>query len=114
MARKALSSLLSQKARDNEIVMLDEFRFPALKTKEGAALCARFQRADIMTSTAKRRILVAIPNGEEIMTRVFRNIPYAAAVASRNLNILDVARYTYLLFSQKSLENFLTHRHGLV
>ena len=112
MARTALSSLLSQKARDNEIIVLNEFRFPVLKTKEGAALFARFQRADIMKSTAKRRVLVAVPDGEEIMTRMFRNIPYAAAAASRDLTIGDAARFSYLLFSQKSLDNFVTHRYG--
>lgn len=114
MARKALYSVLSQKARDNEIIIIDEFRFPAIKTKEGAALFARFQRADVMTSSmAKRGVLVAVSNGEETITRVFRNIPYATAVAGRDLTILDAARYTYLMFSQKSLDNFLTHRHGL-
>lgn len=113
MARRALYSLLSQKARDKEIIVLDEFRFPAIKTKEGAALLKRFANADITAfSTAKRNVLVAIPDGEGIMTRAFRNIPRAMALASRDLSVLDAARYTYLMFSQKSLENFLTHRHG--
>lgn len=113
MAQKALYSLLSQKARDKEIIVLDEFRFPAIKTKEGAALLKRFANADIAAfSTAKRNVLVAIPDGEGIMIRVFRNIPHTAAVASRDLSILDAARYTHLMFSQKSLDNFLTHRHA--
>lgn len=111
MARKALYSLLSQKARDKEIVMLDEFHFPAIKTKEGVALLKRLAYAGGMApSGAKRYALVAIPDGEGIMIRAFRNIPYAAAVASRDLGVLDAARYTYLVFSQKSLENFLAHR----
>lgn len=116
MARKALYSLLSQKARDKEIIMLDEFRFPAIKTREGAALFQRFQRADVTPRRggAKCGVLVAVPDGEGTMTRVFRNIPYAAAVAGRDLTILDAARYSYLMFSQKSLDNFLTHRYGLV
>lgn len=113
MALKALSSLLSQKARDNEIVILDAFQFPAVKTKEGAAFLKRFQHADIMTaSMPKRGVLVAIPDGEEKTARMFRNIPYADAVAGRDLSVLDAARYTYLLFSKKSLEHFLTHRYG--
>lgn len=115
MAKKALSSMLSQKARDNEIIVIDEFRFPVIKTKEGAALFARFQHADIMASLmAKRAVLIAVPDGEGIMTRVFRNIPHAAAIAARDVSVLDAARYTYLIFSQKSLENFLAHRYGLV
>lgn len=113
MAQKALYSLLSQKARDKEIIMLDEFRFPAIKTKEGAALFKRFQHADIMApSGAKRAALVAVPDGEELMIRMFRNMPHATAAPSRDLSILDAARYTYLMFSQKSLDNFLAHRHG--
>lgn len=113
MAKKALFSLLSQKVRDNEIIVLDEFYFPAIKTKEGVALFARFQSAAIMASAmAKRGVLIAVPDGEGMMTRVFRNIPHAVAIPARDVSVLDAARYTYLVFSQKSLENFLAHRHG--
>lgn len=115
MAQKALASVLSQKARDKEIIILEEFHFPAIKTKEGSALFKRFQDTGIVASAmGKRGVLVAIPEGEGIMMRMFRNIPYAAAVAARDLNVVDAARFTYLIFSQQSLTHFLTHRYGTV
>jgi large subunit ribosomal protein L4 len=97
MAKKALYSLLSQKAREQEIIVLDALALPAIKTKEGVALLKRFEK--------KGRVLVAMPKGEETLARAFRNIPRAEAMPARNLNALDAARPAFIIFSQKSLED---------
>lgn len=94
MGKKALYTVLSQKARDAEIIVLDALTLPAMKTKEGAVLLKRFEK--------KGTFLVAVPRGEEPMMRVFRNMPRAAAMPARNLNALEAARFAYIVFPQQS------------
>lgn len=105
MARAALFSVLSAKARDQEIVVLDELRFALPKTKLAAQIFQNLAKA-LPRLTQKNGALIALPGKDETAKKTIRNLPYAGVDEARNLNAREVLRYKYILFPQKSLEIF--------
>lgn len=105
MARKALFAVLSAKARDNEIVVLDTLAFSEAKTKLAAAMFQKlkthFDRIDHGNG-----VLVAMPSPDRAVRRTLRNLPYAGIDEARNLNAHEVLQYRYVLFPKSALEVF--------
>ncbi len=108
MKKKALLVALSQKARDKEILILDNLNLEAPKTKEAAAILKSFSKIKGFEKMAgkKKNSLFLLPKKEEKINRAFRNLSGADASEARNLNVLDVLNYKYLIFFKSSLEIF--------
>lgn len=107
MARKTLYTVLSAKARDNEIVMLEDLKFPEPKTKFGAQLFTNLARNKGMNRISKGNgVLVALPGKDESSRRALRNLPYVRINEARSLNAYEAMRYKYLLFPKAALEVF--------
>lgn len=107
MARKALHTVLSAKARDNEIVLLEDLKFQEPKTKLAANLFKRLvQRDGLGRITRGKGVLVALPGKDDAARRMLRNLPYAGVEEARNLNAHKVLQYKYLLFPKESLHAF--------
>jgi large subunit ribosomal protein L4 len=100
LARK---SALSYKAKDNNIVVLDEVKFDAIKTKNYVALINALNVADEKT-------LLVLPAYDEIVYKSSRNLKKAKVIVASDLNTYDVLNATKLLLttdSVKSLEEAL-------
>ena len=107
MARKALLTVLSAKARDNEIILVDEVAFSQPKTKEGATLLSSLSKIPAFGRlTRTNGVLVALPKREDTTVRALRNLPYAGIDEARNLNASAVLKYKYLLLPKASLSVF--------
>jgi len=105
MARKALFTALSAKARDKEIVVLDGVKFDAPKTKYAAALFAALQKQKELGRIMRGNgVLVSLSGKDDASRRALRNLPYVGIDEARNLNAWEVMQYKYLLLPKKALE----------
>jgi len=107
MARKALNVILSAKARDNEIIVLDNLKFGEAKTKKAAEVFQKFgQNKNFNKITKGNGVLVALPQKDDLIKKTLRNLPYAGICEARNLNAHQVLQYKYLLFTKEALAVF--------
>lgn len=105
MAKKALYAVLSAKARENEIVVVDEVAFPEAKTKRAAEFFKNFTAPERFPRMRKGNgVLVALPENNTAIRRAVRNLSYAAVDEARNLNAYEVLRYKYLMFPRTAIE----------
>ncbi len=97
MARKAFLTALSAKARDSELLILDDLKLGAPKTKEMAKIMKNF-------SQVKTGLLVLSGKNEDIK-KAGRNLPNLGIINIDNLNILDILKYKNLIFIKDGIEH---------
>ncbi|MDP2946234.1 MAG: 50S ribosomal protein L4 [bacterium] len=96
MARKAFLTALSTKAKDNELLVLDDLKLSAPKTKEMAKIMKNFPQV--------KNGLLALAKKSEDLKRTGRNLPNLNITNIDNLNILDILKYKYLIFTKDGIE----------
>lgn len=107
MARKALYTVLSAKARDGEIVMLDDIKFAEPKTKIAAEMFSKLAKhKELKRITKGNGVLVALSGKDDAVRRALRNLPYVGIDEARNLNAREALQFKYLLFPKKAVEIF--------
>ena len=97
--RAALFAVLSQKAKDGELILVDSLGFSAPKTAAAKqALMAIGKASDTWLATKKKNAaLIALPGYEASAVKSFRNIGSVATEEVRSLNPLDLLTYKYLV-----------------
>ena len=95
MAQKALITALSGKAKDNEILILEDLKLSAPKTKEMAKVMLNFSQI--------KNALLVISEPNENVKRASKNLPNLEIININNLNILDVLKYQYLILTKESI-----------
>lgn len=107
MAKRALWTVLSAKARDGEIIVLDDIKFVELKTRLASEMFTRLAKQERLERITKGNgVLVALEEKYGAARRAFRNLPYVGVDEARNLNAHEVLQYKYILFPKKALEVF--------
>lgn len=96
MRRLALRSALSQKAKDDQIRVIESFVFDEPKTKQAQELMENIG----FDSTT----LVVLPAPNFVVTRSFENLAGTKLILARNLNLRDLFSHTYVLISKDSIE----------
>lgn len=99
---KALFTILSRKAKEGEIIVVDQLSFDAPKTKEAAMVLKNLSTATGSKSlswTSGNRALVLVPGTDRAAKKSFRNIPSVLVDEVRNINPLDLVRYKYLVLA---------------
>jgi len=96
MAQKALITALSGKAKDNEILILEDLKLSAPKTKEMAKVMLNFSQI--------KNALLVISEPNENVKRASKNLPNLEIININNLNILDVLKYQYLILTKEGIE----------
>ena len=97
MARKAFLTALSTKAKDSELLVLDDLKLSAPKTKEMAKIMKNF-------SQVKNSLLVLAGKNEDLK-KAGRNLPNLRIINIDNLNILDILKYKHLIFTKDGIEH---------
>ena len=96
MARKAFLTAISGKVKDNELLILDELKLSAPKTKEMAKIMANFPQV---------KSGIFIINGKnEDTKRAGRNLANLKIISMDNLNILDVLKYKFLILTKDGVD----------
>jgi large subunit ribosomal protein L4 len=101
MKRKALLMSLSGKAKDNEIIVLDELKIDEPKTKLAAKILDDLAK---IKKDVRKGALVLMAEKNENAIRAIRNIPKLETIGSKSLNIVDVLKYKYLIMTKDGIE----------
>lgn len=96
--RSALLSALSKKVADGEMVVVDELKVSAPKTKEMVA----FQTA----LKLDKKTLVVMDNGDENVILAARNIPAMKTIPVDQLNTYDVVANAVVVMTKGAVEKF--------
>lgn len=97
MRRKALFMVLSQKAKNENIIVLDKIELQAGKTKEMAKSLSALPCKNQTT-------LIALPKSDKKIFLASRNIKKTSIDDARNLNVLDLLNSKYLLITKETVK----------
>lgn len=97
MRRAALRSLLSAKAAEAEIVVVDKLDVDAPSTREMAGVLENL--------TGGRSAVVLLAERNEAVEKSIRNIPYARTLRVGYLNVRDVLSHDVLVMPLDALEH---------
>ena len=92
----AFASAISQKIRQNEVLVIDKIEFAEPKTKEMVKVLKAFD-------LNKRTIIVTADN-DEIVNRVAGNIQKVSVTEARLLNVCDVVENTNIVFTLDAIK----------
>ncbi|ROR01734.1 50S ribosomal protein L4 [Desulfosoma caldarium] len=92
--RLALKMVLSQKLRDQALVVVDQLQFPEIKTKHFHAWMHRF---------ALQKPLVVLAGKDEIVEKSARNIPDVKVLRSEGLNVFDMLKHGNLVLTKDTV-----------
>lgn len=98
MRRKALCMVLSQKAKQNLLVILDSMDMEKAKTKD---IATTIQNSPIKASSR----LVVSQNADKKVFMAARNIAKTGVSEARNLNVVDLLNYKYVLVSKEAIKD---------
>jgi len=93
LARK---SALSTKAKDNQIVVVEDFSFDAPKTKDFVALAKSLQVAD-------KKILLVLPDQNKNVYLSARNLERVKVVRASDINTYSILNCTSLVLAESSV-----------
>ncbi|MBU0476555.1 50S ribosomal protein L4 [Patescibacteria group bacterium] len=102
MRRKALFMVLSAKAKENLIVVLEDLKVEQIKTKKMIEVIGNLKKG-IKDFTGKS-ILIALSGVDKNVILAARNIPKVETIEARNLNCLDLLSFKYLLLSKEAIK----------
>ena len=80
--RLAMKSALSSKVAAEEMIVLDSIKLDAIKTKEMAKMFAALE--------ANKKVLVVLPENNEVIYKSIRNIEGAKVSTVNTLNVYDI------------------------
>lgn len=100
MRRQALLMVLSGKARDNEIIILDNLKIEQPKTKLMAGVVSRLEKVRV---DLKKGALIVMAAKDENIIRAVRNLFKITTVGANSLNIVDLLSYKYLLLPRETI-----------
>lgn len=95
--RKALAMLLSDKATEGRLVIVDSFKDIEAKTKAVKSLRSALPGAN---ETA----LIATTTEEKNVVLGSSNIPRTQSISVNSLNVRDLSKFTYLILSEEGLK----------
>jgi len=102
MRRKALAMVLSAKASDGMMVLVDKIEFDVPKTKVMAQMLEAIKKVNENFKTGK--VLVALPEFEKNAVLSGRNIPGAEMIEAAKLNTLDLLNAKCLLLPSAAVK----------
>ncbi len=109
MRRKALLMALSGKAKDKELILLDDLKISTPKTKE---LTKVIEGLNKIKKDVRRGTLIALNNKEENIIKAVKNIPKFSTIGINSLNIVDILKYKYLLMTKDGVNKLKTSAEG--
>ena len=93
--RIALKSALSSRVAENKIVVLDELKFEAVKTKNFTA---------VMNALNVEKALVVLNDMDQNVILSARNIPTVKTAQTNNINVYDILKYDTLVVTTDAVK----------
>jgi large subunit ribosomal protein L4 len=111
MKRKALLMVLSEKARINNLIILDKLGLEKAKAKEMAGVVKNMEK---IKKDFRKGALIALAGRDENIIKAARNIPRISTIGISSLNVVDVLKCKYLLMTKdganRTAEIFLSKK----
>ena len=101
MARKSLLMALSSKAKEENIVVLEDLKLNEVKTREVAKIIANLRTK--IVNFKKAKTLVVLSNFDKDLIRAAKNIVDLKTIEARNLNTLEILSFKYLLMTKDTI-----------
>ncbi len=101
MRRKALLTVLSEKARAQKVVVCETLELPEVKTKIAQSM--------LQNCGVDKSCIVGLGEGEAKTYRALRNIPKTNTIEATKFNVKDVLDKEYVVISQRALEQMEKH-----
>lgn len=95
LRRKALYSVLTSKANENELVVLDELKMDTFKTKEAANILSAID--------AGKKAYVVTAENDNVVYRSFRNIEGVDVAPANLVNVYDLIRHNKLVITKDAI-----------
>ena len=95
MRRMAIKVVLSSKAAEKELVVLDELKFAAPKTQDVVKV--------LKALGVDGSVIVALADADETVILSARNLGKVKTMAARQLNVVDMLTYDKLLMTEAAL-----------
>lgn len=93
--RLALKSALSSKAAENELIVLDELKLDAPKTKVIVEMLNKFEA---------KKTLIVVRESDETIYKSIRNIEGASVIPVNNLNVYDILKYEKFIITKDAAQ----------
>ncbi|OLS02142.1 50S ribosomal protein L4 [Tissierella creatinophila] len=93
--RLAMKSALTSKVLENEIIVIDEFKLDAPKTKDMVNVLNKL--------SADRKALIVTVNPETNVIKSANNIPNVQTTVVGNLNVYDILKYNSLIITKEAV-----------
>lgn len=94
--RLAMKSALSAKVQDNEIIVLDNLKFDAPKTKDMVETLANI-------NAAKKALIVTAEKDENVVKSA-ANIPGVRTALVNTMNVYEIVNYTSFIVTQEAIK----------
>lgn len=97
MKRKSLFMVLSAKAKNNLLILLDKLKLEKSKTKEMMLVLQKLPSKNAPS-------LVILPEYNKDIILASRNIPYCQTIQAKDLNSLDLLSFKYLITTKEAIK----------
>jgi len=97
MKRKALLMVLSTKAKNNLLILLDKIKLEKAKTK---GIIEIFRKLPCKEKSS----MVALPAMDKNIILAARNVPEVKVVQAKDLNVLDLLSFEYLIMPKEAIK----------
>jgi len=101
--QKVLAMVLSSKANDNELAVLDALALSGPKTKEMAAVLSALRSLVFKSAPHKKVLVVVSGSADKTALLATRNLPNAKLVPADSLNIYDLLAYTFVVMPKDAV-----------
>lgn len=105
MKRKALLMTLSQKLKETEFMIIDNFQIEKTKTKLMSKLLFNF--LGLSKNAKKISALLVTDKSDKNIIRSGKNLPSVGILEVKNLNLIDLLTYKYLIMTKGAILNFI-------
>jgi large subunit ribosomal protein L4 len=102
MRRKALFMILSAKAQNNLLILLDKLKMEKPKTKLMAEIIGNLRKK--IKNLKEGTILFVLPEMDKNLILASRNLPDLETIQAKDINALDLLSFKYLLLLKDSLK----------
>ena len=96
LRRLAMLSMLSSKAQENELIVLDEIKFEEPKTKEMVKMLENIK--------AEKKALIVTADKDENIIKSAANIPGIRTALVGTMNVYEIINHTNLILTKAAVE----------
>jgi len=102
MKRKALFMVLTAKAKNNLLILLDKLKLEKAKTKLMAEIIKNLKFK--IKNFKEGSCLIALPEMDKNLILATRNLPDTQTIQTKDLNALDLLSFKYLIMPKDSIK----------